>query len=479
MRNKYKRLLKNSIWTLAGNSGSKLLGFFLLPLYTKWLGTYGFGLSDLITTYSSFLISIMTMSVSEAIFVFTKNANDKDKKVFYSSSLYFIGIILSIWCVIFYLIQKATNVNNIHNSFTDNIWFIYGIVLTSFLQQYVQQFVISLEKIKIYSFTGLILTICTFLFSLVLIPTYGVKGYIGSIISANIITMLYSFVFSQSYKYFNIHSFDYKKICSLLRYSIPLIPNSIIWWLVSALNRPVMEYYLDYSSIGIYAIANRFPAIINMLFAIFSVSWNISVFEEYNKKGYEQFYINVFKLLFLIITTFAILFNVFSETIINLFTTKDFNTAYLYMPFLIIASFLSCVSSFLGTNFSVVKQSKYFLYSSIWGAITAVIFNLLLIPQFGLWGATISTIMSFGVMTLARYKYSLKIMKVQLGQSILLYFIAISIMSICTILFSNIIIKLFIAIGIIVTLFVIQNKSILLLTKYRLSAFDENERNHY
>lgn len=434
MENKYKRLLKNTIWTLTGNSGSKLLGFLLLPLYTKWLGTYGFGLSDLITTYSSFLISIMTMSVSEAIFVFTKNTNDRDKSAFYSSSLIFVSFILFIWCILFYIIKNIATNYNINNSFIDNIWFIYGIVLTSFLQQFVQQFVISLEKIKVYSFTGIILTISTFLFSFILIPKLGVKGYIASIIIANIITILYCFIFSRSYKYINIKLFDYNKVRSILKYSLPLIPNSIIWWLVSALNRPIMEHYLDFSTIGIYAIANRFPAIINMLFTIFSISWNISVFEEYNKKGYVDFYKNVFNSLFFVITFASVILISLSEYIINIFTTDEFHCAYLYMPFLIIAAFLSCISSFLGTNFSVVKESKYFFYSSIWGATTAILFNFLLIPALELWGTVISTLLSFATMTIARYYYSMKYVKAKLANKIILYLIILLVVSLSTIM---------------------------------------------
>lgn len=477
MKNKYRTLLINSFWTLIGNSGSKLLGFLLLPLYTKWLGTYGFGVSDLITTYSSFLISIMTMSISEAIFVFTKNANEKEKEEYYSSSLNFIGIVLFIWCFLFYIAKEVTLFYKINNSFTDNIWLIYGIVLTSFLQQYVQQFVISIGKIKIYSFTGLILSINTFLFSFILIPQMGVKGYIISIIIANLITILYSFTFSKSYKYFSLGTLDYQKVRSILKYSIPLIPNSIIWWLVSGLNRPVMEYYLDYSSIGIYSIANRFPAVINMLFAIFSVSWNISVFEEFNKKGYEQFYTNTFKILFLVITFFAILFNSFSELIINIFTTIDFKSAYLYMPFLILASFLSCVSGFLGTNFSVVKKSKYFFYSSVWGALTAVICNFVLIPKMELWGATISTIISFGVMTFVRYKYSLRILEVKLGKTIILYSLLILISSFCSIAFSNMLVKMSITLGIIILLYIIERKFIINVPlKFSLYSLKNNQK---
>lgn len=42
---------------------------------------------------------------------------------------------------------------------------------------------------------------------------------------------------------------------------MPLVPNNIMWWLVSALNRPVMEIYLGMEAIGLFAVANKFPSV--------------------------------------------------------------------------------------------------------------------------------------------------------------------------------------------------------------------------
>ena len=421
MENKYKRLAKNSIWSLLGNTGSKVLGFLLLPLYTRWLGTAGFGESDLVTTYSSFLVCIMTMCVADGIFAFTKNESVEVKRSFYSSSLIFILFALGAWLLVWAALNTAFLYYNIHNSFADNLWLIFGIVATTFWQQYSQQFILSLEKIRIYSFTGIIHSILTLLFSYWLIPVQGVKGYIMAMIYANLLTGVYSFLFSKSYFFLRVGSFSREDVVSLLKYSIPLIPNTMMWWLVSALNRPVMEYHLDFSAIGIYAVANRFPSVITMVFSVVAVAWNISVFEEYGKEGYEEFYKKTFRMLFLTIVIVASFVIASSELVISLFAAPEFIDAWKYMIILIIGAVFSCMSGFFGTNFGVVKKSKYFFYSSVWGAVTSIIFNFLLIPVFGLWGTVFSVLLSHLVMMMSRFAYSKKFVKASIKGEIAKY----------------------------------------------------------
>ena len=476
MERKYKRLAKNSFWTLLGNTGSKVLGFLLLPLYTRWLGTTGFGESDLVTTYSSFLAYLMTMCVSDSIFVFTKNEDAEKKKIYFSSAFFFVIVFLLLWLLIWGGLDVGLTFYNVRNSFADNLWLIYGVVFSTFLQQYCQQFILSLEKIKIYSFTGFIHSLLTFGFSYWLIPLMGVRGYILAIMYSNLFTAAYSFLFSKSFFYLSVKKIEYHCILEVLKYSIPLIPNGIMWWLVSALNRPVMEYSLGYSSIGIYAVASRFPSVIMMVFTIFSVAWNISVFEEYGKKDYEDFYKKTFRTLFLVIIVFASAFIALSELIVTIFAAPEFHEAWKYMVILIVGAVFSCLSSFFGTNFGVVKQSKYFFYSSIWGAITAIALNFVLIPPFGLWGAAISMMMSFVMMMYSRYLYSLKYVSSPLIKYILTYAFVLGVVAVATLCISNVTIKLSVVI-VITILFLYSERSVLKPVMEVIKMLTRNNRN--
>lgn len=437
MDSRYKRLLKNTIWTLAGNTGSKIIGFLLLPLYTRWLGTSGFGLSDLISTYSNFLIGIITLCLADSIFIFTKDKEEKEIKSFFSSGLIFSAILFTLWFFIFYIYGFFCSDITISETFSKYHWLIFLMVLTTFIQNYTQQFVISLNKIKIYSVTGLILCICIFLYSCFLIPTLGVVGYVYATIFANLTTSVYSFVASKSYRYIAPVEYSWKNIKLLLKYSIPLIPNAIMWWMVSALNRPLLEEHLGLSQIGIYAVANRFPGIVTMVFSVFTVSWNISVFEEFNKPTYSSFYTKVFKTVFYSLTILSLLLMIFAPIIIKVFAAPEFHVAWKYMNILIIGSVFSCISSFIGTNFGVVKESKYFFYSSIWGAAVSVILNILLIPIWGLYGACFSVVCSYIAMVLSRFYYSKKYVESPLFKEIFLIFMILLIPALSIYLFDN------------------------------------------
>lgn len=421
MKSSYKNLITNSLWTLTGNTGNKILSFLLLPFYTRWLGTAGYGLSDLITTYSSFLLGVVTLCTADGIFIFTKNRTQTEKSEYFTSTLKFVSVLLVGWLFIFAVIRLVASYYDIHNSFTDNVWLIAAFVLSSFLQSFTQQFLIGIEQIRLYSFMGMILCVSTFILSVLFIPDWGVEGYVYSLFLANMFTALCSFLLSGSYRYFSMKGFQWGRVRELLVYSIPLIPNAIMWWMVSALNRPVMEAYLGFSDIGIFAVANKFPGIITLVFSIFSVSWNISVLEEYAKPTFPEFYHKVFKVLFMVLMLATLMLMLCSQYIIILFAASQFAEAWRYMVLLIMGAFFSCFSSFFGAVFGVVKKSKYFFYSSVYGAIVSIILNFILIPTLGLAGACISVVSSFFVMALSRYYYSKKYVVSSLMGDVMFY----------------------------------------------------------
>ena len=102
MNKSYRNLIRNSLWALAGNTGSKILSFLLLPFYTRWLGTAGYGLSDLITTYSSFLLGVVTLCAADGIFIFTKNRTQTEKSEYFTSTLKFVSVLFVVSCLFSY-----------------------------------------------------------------------------------------------------------------------------------------------------------------------------------------------------------------------------------------------------------------------------------------------------------------------------------------------------------------------------------------
>jgi len=452
--NKYKRLGKNTLLVFIGNAGSKLIGLVMLPFYTSWLSVEDYGVTDIINVYVSFLVSIVSCCIAESIFIFPKGQKVEKQKQYFSSGIVFVLQAFFVSFLLFGTVDFVSSIYGFSNSFTDYLWLIYGLMAATLLQQFFQQFTRSIDKMIVYGMAGIVLTLLTAICSFILIPLKGVVGYVLSLILANLFTGVYSFFFSGSYKYCSPGSVNNEYCREMLQYSVPLIPNGVMWWLVNALNRPIMETYVGLHGIGLFAVANKFPGIIAMIFTIFVSSWQISVLEEYGKDGYASFYNKIFRGVLLILLVLLVIVTFISKWLVSFFTSSDYLDAWIYIPVLTLGIFFSCVSGLAGSTFSAVRKSRYFFYSSVYGGLSSIVFNFLLIPLWGIWGAVLSVVLSFMVMSVSRVAYSWTYVKLTHIPRLLLMLLltCIYIVSVCLTGSANSLVAGFITIGLLLLL---------------------------
>jgi O-antigen/teichoic acid export membrane protein len=265
---------------------------------------------------------------------------------------------------------------------------------------------------KVYSIAGIILTGSVALFSFFFIPLQGIFGYVVALCLANLITSIYTFLSIGAYKYFTIKSFRSITCVEMLKYSFPLVPNAVMWWLLYTLNRPLIESHLGMHEVGIFAVASKFPTILNFLLAIFSTSWQISVIEEFNLNGYAFFFNKILRYAVFFFIMLACIISLGSKLLVSLFATDEFINAWKYIPILTLGAVFSCVASLIGSNFSAVRKSKYYLWSSIYSSLTAIILNIILIPKYGLIGASIAILFSCIVLVISRIIYAKKYVEI-------------------------------------------------------------------
>lgn len=409
---KYSRLGKNTLLVLMGNFGSKMLSFLMLPFYTKWLSVEDYGVTDLITIYASFFLGIITCSISESIFIFPKGRDKIKQKEYFSTGFSFAFFSFALFAFLFFLLSLGLVFFEVKNSFSDYIWLIYFFILATFIQNYIQQFTRSIDEIKVYSISGVVLTLSEVLLAVFLIPKYGVFGFIISKVISLFIAALYSLIHSKAYQYFSLEFSKKETGIEMLKYSIPLIPNGIMWLLVSAVNRPILEKYHGLYEVGIFALGSKISSMLLVIISVFMLSWQISALEEFGKKGYKEFYNKVLNLIFTLLVFISCIVTIFSKPIIALIVSEKFIESWKLVPILTFSVLFFFISSFVGVNFSAVKKSKYYFYSSLYGALASIIISILLIPKFGFYGAAISVLLSYVVMAIARVVYSWKYVEI-------------------------------------------------------------------
>ena len=407
--NKYRTIAKNTVFVMLGTIGSKLIYVLMLPLYTRWLAADEFGAADTITVYTDILVTIVFLNIADSIFVFPKMAEtDEKKKEYFSSGLFFM-LLMSVIGFFFFLIAELFK-----DSFpSDNVffrykWLIYGLLISRYFQVYVQEFSRSLDMLGVYSFAGVALTGGIAVFSFILIPQFGVHGYVYALILAQLVTAAYSYVAAKAGRYLTVSAVKKQPLKELLAYSVPLAPNSLMWWLINGINRPMMEHQLGLFAIGVYAVASRISGAINSISSIFGLAWGNSVLEEYGKDGFEHFYNNYLRILTTLYFVGCILLVILAKPLVALFTTPEYYDAATYIPILALGLCFSCMGMSIGSIFSAVKKSKYYFYASVWGGVVSVGSLLALMPIWGLMGVAISLMLSFLTIMLVRWYFASK-----------------------------------------------------------------------
>ena len=407
-QNKYKRLGKNSIFTFIGNVGPQFISFLLVPFYTYWLTKEDYGIQDLILTYMGFVVPYLSLGLYEAVFLFPKGKPKEEQKKYFTTTVNTINISIVLFLLVWFLLPSSIHNIILPGRMRNYEIFLVIAIISGVYQRVLQNFARSLDKMRVYSITGVVYAILVLIISLITVPIYGLAGFFIAFLSAQILSTIYTFLGIKGWQYYSLTDSNKRILLLMLKYSIPLVPNATMWWVVNSINRPIMLSTVGLEEMGLYAVAHRFPSIITTIFFVFFSALQISVIEEYGKKSYSTFYNKVFRVIFLMLLLVMFFFMLFGDIIFDILVDDKFHSAVYYLPILSLGAILSSLSTYVGTTFTVLKKTMIFLYSSILAAVIAVFANFMLIPIYGVMGACFAICLSQLVMFLYRWYKSYK-----------------------------------------------------------------------
>lgn len=416
--NKYKKLGLDTLYMLVGNFGSKLIIFLLLPIYTRLLSTKELGKVELVLSYSNLLLPILSFLMYEAIFRLSMGKKEEEKQKYFTTYLIFGNITILLSFTIICFINKIFAID-----FQIDLTMLFLILIVTFNYEYLKQFLKVLDLVKEYSFLGIIYTLLYMCLNLYLVKVEGVFGYFKSIIITNILLIFLVITFFKIFKFFNIKFFDVDIIKEGIFYVIPLIPTSLIWWIINLSNRIILNHFYSLEYLGIYSVSSKFALILSTIFTIFYSSWQISAIKEGERKEYKNFYKIVFKITEIILTIAVILLLFLLQYFYKYIIGKEYIEALRYISILMFGTIFSNFSSFIGVNYVVFKRTKNAFYTGILAASLNLILNFLLIPNFGILGACISNFLAYLLFFILRKFDSKKIIELEISTKYILFYI--------------------------------------------------------
>lgn len=400
MKKNYKYLVKNIGLLSISQLGTKIIGFFLIPLYTNILTTEEYGIYDLYSTTISLLVPILTLNIMQSIMRFSLDQGSDKQKIFSSGLDVFLkGMLVFIGIVLFNLQF------NLFPAINQYLLIFILFYVTSSIQQMLVFFARGIDDVAAVSVGGLIDSVMMLSLNvLFLLPLHmGLRGYFYSSIIGLTVCDLYIFIKTKAWRYIRFKKCDPVLRKEMIAYAAPLILNAIAWWVNNASDRYVIIALCGVAANGIYSVAYKIPNILNMLQNIFNQAWTLSAVKDYDYNDSNGFFTKMYNTYNSMMVLMCSALIVGDRIIAKLLYAKDFYEAWKYAPFLLIAIVFGALSGYIGGIFSAVKDSKVYAQSTVVGAVINIVLNLLLVHFFGPIGAAIATAAAFLVVWFVRF----------------------------------------------------------------------------
>ncbi len=394
---KYKRLLSNTAILGAGTFTSKVLVFLLMPLYTAYLSAEQFGVADILMQTANLLIPLAALGIGDGLFRFALDCEgEKRKQVFSTAMLVIAGGIIPLAALV-----QLLGFVQIYDGY---VWLVLLYVCMANLHAICANYIRACGKTSAFAIQGIANTILTIALNVLFLVVFdmGVLGYVLSVAVSDFVITVGIFIFCRLYKDLTLKRGEKGLLKSMLKFSIPYIPTTLMWTITSACDRFVVTAYAGASENGLYAAAYKLPTLISIAGGVFIEAWQFSTVSDAKPEERSNFFETVNKsymgIMFIGTSALVALSKVLTVLLLN----ESYYISWKYVPVLGMAMLFSAFSAFMGSIYFLEKRSMRSFVTASVGTLINVILNFVLIIPFGAMGAAVATVASYAVVYVIR-----------------------------------------------------------------------------
>ena len=453
-----KKTLKHTVLYGLGGVIAKAVGFLLIPVYTRYLTPSDFGVVALVMVYFAILEILMRFGVNSALFRVYFNEPDEDARRRLVHTCFLFQFLAS--GVLFLILFPLSG--NLSRLFFGNaeytIFFQYAtagqaLILIRTVPRSVMR---AKERPVVFTLLnmGYFLLFMGFNILFIVVLKEGPLGVIkarfwGGVLMAPIMLIIYARNMKPRFRK------DYLK--EVMRFGLPLVPEGLASWILSLADRyilrllaPVTRYVLvnpktlgelaakggiavagalgTLHAVGVYDLANKFSLIIKMgLVSPFIIAWGPLMFAVHKKPEAKQVYRAVLTLFSLVGVGLAFALGVMAPEVCKVMATWPFYEAWPAVFILSLAHVCYGIYLVFTVGTSVVGKTKYQAYSAAIGAGLNIILNLLLIPRWGMMGASVATLLSYASMAVIHYNFAQRLYRIDYNLRFVLRIVLIAV----------------------------------------------------
>ena len=409
---------------------TRLISFVLIPLYTYFMSAGEYGLTDMSLTVISLLTPLVTLDIAESAIRYIVGDHARTNE--YAAVA--LGITLASVAIVA-LFTPLLDFGAFGGLGAYKGWFVLAYA-TSALMSMCGQVARGMNRVKLIPICATASSLVTLALAAALIGAsgMGVVGYFMSVSAGpTIAIVLYltvggigSAVIRGAHAIVVLSHGELKElVVPMLRYSLPLIPNSLFWWMGSSINRLFITGALGISASGMFAAASKVPNLINTAYSVFQQAWQLSAFQESEDEGLSRFFSMVFTLVQAGMTVLCALLSFTAPWVAAVLLQGETYGAWPMIGILLLSNLFNVFATFYGTVYSTTMHTTFIMKTTVFGALSCVVLTPVLIPFIDTFGACVASVIGQGLVFVMRAVDSRKYLRFDVGWLYLLPTIAV------------------------------------------------------
>lgn len=392
------KFMKNSVIYTIGDILPKILYFFMIPIYTKYMNPEEYGIVTTVLTVGSIFSMLYILGLDGALMRFYYDYKEEEKQKVFISTIWLFLLIHTVALTIILLLLG----NNFSNFIFKSIPFepfvklmLFNCFFSTFTAIPLTIFRMREQAFKfgLFSILTTIVNI-SFIFYFVVFMKNGPKGNLTAYVITNaIFSLIYLALLLKDIKF----KFSIEVLKEGLKYGIPLIPHGIGAWILNASDRLFLERYRTLSEVGLYGLGYQFgllldyflgginKAYVPFFFRTAAENDNASSIFEDIMKYYSVFIFS----LGLGIALFA------KEIILILSSSPEYYDAYKIIPFITVVSILHGFYYMSVNSVFYSKKTNTLALTTGASAIINASLNIVMVPKYGMYGAVFTTLVAY------------------------------------------------------------------------------------
>lgn len=419
---------------------SAITSFGILALYTKLLLPADFGKIALIWIFVTIASLLIDGRLSAAFSIkFYKVSKEENIKNIYSIFIYNMVVFCLVY--LFFLLfpllfQKISRVQ----MGISNLNVIFLLILAMIFGNFYTNILIVDKKPKSYFLVKLLFNTVLIVSSLVYLTVLK-AGYIAYFKAYLISYLIVAFI---GLRFFIVNYKPYKNVISVLRLKellkigIPLVPSALLLMLLTWADRYILNLYVGLAIVGIYTVGYKFSELINnFIINPFGQALSPVLFKQFaqSRDEYKRTMSRVFKYYWLILSGIMIAYFVVLREFFDFFIGAKYVEGYNIIAIVLFGIILWGITNLLGaTVIMKEKTGKIFLFISI-SVFLNIGLNFILIPEYGMYGAAVATLLSYILQFIMIFTYTQKLIFISYDYGFVFRSVAVSLCFLGAVLF--------------------------------------------